>query len=161
MLTEQPRRNQRIAFRSFTHEQAIGEAPSVGGDLHSFGTVTRIEGNLCWAKWDAGGVTEPFIWRHATDGTLNTIAEIVPGDGDVGDEEIAAGKTAKASHATAKAATAKKRPRPRPFACAECRRRFTAAGADRAMSAGCPACNGGDIQLLEDDAPAVRGESGR
>lgn len=43
----------------------------------------------------------------------------------------------------------KKTAKPKPFACQECGRRFTVAGAERAMSSdeGCPGCGGADIDL--------------
>lgn len=56
MLTEQPRRGQRVTFPS-------GHA----------GEVLRIEDNLCWVKWD-DGTSDPFIWRFR-DG-LNNLAAV-------------------------------------------------------------------------------------
>jgi hypothetical protein len=40
------------------------------------GVAVSTEGNLCWIDIP-GRPTEPFIWRHASDDTLNTLAEIV------------------------------------------------------------------------------------
>ena len=65
MLTEQPRKGQRIAWR-------------MGGDLRHHATVLRIEGNLCWIKPDDGSDSAPFIWRFPRDGdALNKLAEVV------------------------------------------------------------------------------------
>jgi predicted nucleic acid-binding Zn-ribbon protein len=35
----------------------------------------------------------------------------------------------------------------KPFQCMECGKRFSLKGAEKAMSVGCPKCNGGDIDL--------------
>jgi hypothetical protein len=64
MLSEQPRKGQRVAWRN-----------NPGEPLKHHGTVLRIEGNLCWYQPDDGEAA-PFIWRFK-DG-LNTLAEIVP-----------------------------------------------------------------------------------
>ena len=42
----------------------------------------------------------------------------------------------------------------RPFVCLECGRRFSAKAAERAMSEGCPGCNGSDIDLYVPPATA-------
>jgi len=34
--------------------------------------VVRVEGNLCYAKYDCDPVVAPFIWRHK-EGRLNTL----------------------------------------------------------------------------------------
>jgi hypothetical protein len=67
MLTEQPRKGQRVAWRR-------------DGKLYAHATVLRCEGNLCWIKPEDGGDAAPFIWRFERDGTLNMLAEIVPAD---------------------------------------------------------------------------------
>ena len=65
MLTRQPRKGDRVAWRD-------GK-----GKLYSLCTVLRIEGNLCWIKPDDGSDSAPFIWRFPRDGTLNNQAEII------------------------------------------------------------------------------------
>lgn len=60
MLTDQPRKGQRIAWR-------------MDGELRFHGTVLRTEGNLCWMNFD-DGTTNPFIWLFK-DG-LNQLAEV-------------------------------------------------------------------------------------
>jgi hypothetical protein len=64
MLTEQPRKDQRIAWRGRL------------GELYAHCTVLRIEGNLCWCEFDKDGSRDPFIWRFH-DGSLNQLAEVV------------------------------------------------------------------------------------
>lgn len=63
MLTEQPQKGQRVAWRR-------------NGKLTHHATVLRIEGNLCWIKPDDGSESAPFLWRFS-DGTLNQLAEVI------------------------------------------------------------------------------------
>lgn len=60
MLTEQPKKGDRIAWR-------------LDGELKHHGTVRSLDGNLCWLDHDDGKVG-PFIWRFK-DG-LNKLAEV-------------------------------------------------------------------------------------
>lgn len=62
MLTRQPKRGDRVAWR-------------MDGKLKHHATALRIEGNLCWCEF-ADGTRDPFIWRFH-DGTLNILAELV------------------------------------------------------------------------------------
>lgn len=61
MLTTQPRKGQRIAWR-------------MDGKLLHHGTVRSVDGGLCWMDFDDGTVN-PFIWRFK-DG-LNQLAEVI------------------------------------------------------------------------------------
>ena len=61
MLTEKPRKDQRIAWR-------------MDGQLCWHGTVRSVEGRLCWMDFDDGTVN-PFIWQFK-DG-LNKLAEVI------------------------------------------------------------------------------------
>lgn len=65
MLTEQPRKGQRVAWR-------------MDGTLQHHATVLRVEGNLCWIKPDDGGDSAPFIWWFPRDQAFNKLAEILP-----------------------------------------------------------------------------------
>jgi hypothetical protein len=64
MLTEKPRKGQRIAWRKES------------GKLYCHCVVVRVEGDLCWAKFDSG-VTEPFIWWFKREGIFNRLAEVI------------------------------------------------------------------------------------
>ena len=64
MLTEKPRKGQRIAWRNNQ------------GQLYAHATVLRIEDNLCWIKPD-DGESAPFIWWFPRDGMFNQLAEII------------------------------------------------------------------------------------
>lgn len=66
MLTEKPRKGQRVAWRK-----------EPGGPLTYHATVLRIEGNLCWIKPDDGSDSAPFIWFFPRDNAFNCLAEII------------------------------------------------------------------------------------
>ena len=64
MLTEKPRKGQRVAWW-------------MNGTLRHHATVLRIEGNLCWIKPDDGSDSAPFIWWFPRDNAFNCLAEII------------------------------------------------------------------------------------
>ena len=39
----------------------------------SYGVVTSVDGNLCWALQDGTGKSEPFIWYFPRDGAMNAL----------------------------------------------------------------------------------------
>lgn len=65
VLTEKPRKGQRVAWRNSE------------GQLYAYATVLRIEDTLCWIKPDDGSEAVPFIWFFTRDNAFNQLAEIV------------------------------------------------------------------------------------
>lgn len=65
MLTEKPRKGQRVAWRD-EH------------GLRCHATVMSTDGNLCWVKDDKSGLTNPFIWFFPRNNEFNQMAEIIP-----------------------------------------------------------------------------------
>jgi hypothetical protein len=65
MLTEKPRKGQRVAWRM-----------EPDGPLTHHSTVLRIEGDLCWIQPDDGSDAAPFIWWFAREQIYNKLAEI-------------------------------------------------------------------------------------
>lgn len=66
MLTEQPKKGQRVAWRN-----------NPGEKLKHHATVLRVEGWLCWIQPDDGSDAAPFIWWFERDQCFNKLAEII------------------------------------------------------------------------------------
>lgn len=75
MLTRKPQAGDTIAFRKLSGQDKDG-TPEFLGEITSSGEALRIEGNLCWCKWEDGSIN-PFIWNFPRDNRLNLCAEIV------------------------------------------------------------------------------------
>lgn len=75
MLKRKPRIGDTIVFRKSSGQSPDG-TPEFFGEITTTGKVLRIEGNLCWCRYDDGSV-DPFIWNFPRDGMLNLCAEIV------------------------------------------------------------------------------------
>lgn len=65
MLTEKPRKGQKVAWRNSK------------GELYGHATVLSIDGDLCWVKPDGRDAADTFIWFFPSDGQFNQLAEIV------------------------------------------------------------------------------------